>query len=303
MFKIHNKTNPVQIIKMESYEKLTDKYAAVLAFYPELKADIDRVIEERDRKVEEREEILDMVVHEFRAPVQIVIGFANLLSKKNIDEHTKTMVIGKIQRGATQLMDLSDLLSLEGSSKEALQKNAEQINLEQMIREHALLYDDYIKEHKIGLIFKYDKLEYHNPIQVYANRGVMCAMMGTLLGNCMTYAPEGSNINQGIRITQDESLRSSLELILENETEGVKIREAHGMGRGRGFRFVKKILTTLGGKLETYESAQIPKDYDVVENFGYRDGKNPKQESDVFGVRVAIPMSELSEPSEQPTKE
>ena len=105
MFKIHNKTNPVQIIKMESYEKLTDKYAAVLAFYPELKADIDRVIEERDRKVEEREEILDMVVHEFRAPVQIVIGFANLLSKKNIDEHTKTMVIGKIQRGATQLMD------------------------------------------------------------------------------------------------------------------------------------------------------------------------------------------------------
>jgi len=72
-----------------------------------------------------------MVVHEFRAPVQIIIGLANLLDKKNIDEQTKTMLIGKIQRGAAQLMELSDLLSLEGSSKEELQQNAEQINLEQ----------------------------------------------------------------------------------------------------------------------------------------------------------------------------
>src|SRR5690606_22300441 len=110
------------------------------------------------------------------------------------------------------------------------------INLEELSRRHILAFEDQMNEHYIGVKFKADRPN-NSPIEIYANGGVFSALIGTLLSNCVNYAPDNSYVYHGVRIE-----KGNLKLLLENETDGREKRKIGGMGRGKGFPFVKSVV-------------------------------------------------------------
>ena len=272
---------------------VTTKYIQTLVEYaesikeetPEIANTIKKLIREAEDSKSAKidvQRIQGILAHELRSPLVTLSGYLQLLVLDKIPG-----IYRIIKNASEQMIDLMELLNLSGSSREELKCESKCLNLEETIRRQAVIFEHLLIEEEIALKIKYDRPD-HNPIEVYANSGVINAIFGTLLGNSICWAPRESRITEAIKITTSKNL----EFMIENRYSGKKERENHGMGKGRGFPFVNSIIKELNGTLLTYKTRRISKGYDVQEIFGYKEAKGSNGE--IFGVKLTIPMSELS---------
>jgi len=279
---------------MKKIEKVIEKYSLYIANHPDLAEAIGTLIEDHQNiKIREKEnqELKSILAHELKGPLVSIGGFVKLLEKKDLPQEKRDKFFDIIKYSVSQMSDLTKLLYLSGCSKEELKENSEKIILEEIASTYASTHDSHMIDEKIGLDLKSERFgKEHLPIEFYADKSVINAMWGTLLGNSLSWTPKNSRISQGIGINK----LGNLEILMENKYSNEKIREFTGMGKGKGLPFVEKIVQNLGGNFSKYHSPQVGNNYTSQEKWGYDKAKNVGKKSKVYGIKITIPMGELT---------
>jgi len=254
--------------------------------YPELKKSIRKVFEEQEK-------VRLFYHHELFGPLNGLRSYIVELRKDNLLEGERDNYLKMMEIGVKRVSNLTNILYLKDFSQEELNKNKKIVNIEEMALGYGSLYDLYMHKKKIGLNIRYDKIKLNskrNPIEIFTNSEAIESIWGTLIGNAMSWTPSEYNIDQGFRINHF----GELEILIENKFLNEKQRSAGGLGKGLGNFFTKEIIQGLNGRFETYFTHKIKRNYDSQDRFGKKNEKDSLECSKVYGVKLILPVGELS---------
>ncbi len=263
--------------------------------YKKLQEDYEKLKKENEKNKEivgEYKESRRALAHGLRGIISNLMNYNHLLKHGELDKETKEEINLGSEKDLTNLLNLAELLYLDGLDKKELKKRAEPLYLEEIARNHIIPNQKLMKKENIEAKIKYNKKE-ELAMQFYGNKGVFNTIWESLIGNAFNYAPKDSTIKQGIRVNDN----MDLEILTENEHYGQKARQVSGMSKGIGVPFTQRLITTLGGKYSNYFNSEIKKEnYSLTESYGAKPTKKSPP-TEIWGVRIELPIEELIEKS------
>jgi signal transduction histidine kinase len=233
-----------------------------------------------------------MFSYELKTQLNGIIKLNNIIRNNlcNSDEE-KAQAYNRIKGLSNIMGNLIEVLSFEEFTEKEFKSKSSIITLEEIAKEYADIQEKYMEKERIGLHLKYNKMPYNKPIEIYANKSIMNTAWGALFRNSLAWTPSLSNITQVFRINK----MNNLEIIMENAYANERVRGNKEKKEGMGIPFVKNVVNIMGGNFQTYKTvSQIQKDYDIVESHGYKKSRNPEENQDIFGIKITIPIKELT---------
>jgi PAS domain S-box-containing protein len=139
-------------------------------------------------------ELMATVSHELRTPLAAVLGFAELLVERTVDEQTRQRYVRTIHREAGRLALLvDDFLDLQRLEKGGLGLVRAPFDLSDLVRESAELHAGESRTHELELAVSEEA-----PIVVLGDRDRMAQVLGNLLSNAIKYSPGGGPVRVSV---------------------------------------------------------------------------------------------------------
>jgi len=150
-------------------------------------------LEERNRRLVESErlktELVSNVSHELRTPLASVLGFSDLLLKRDVDPDDRRRYLQLIRSESARLATLlNDLLDLQRHELGVLRLIREEIDLNELLRVQVTLYSAQSQFHE---------LKFHpapEPLLVLVDQDRLAQVVGNLISNAIKYSPEGGEV-------------------------------------------------------------------------------------------------------------
>ncbi|MAT97581.1 MAG: hypothetical protein CL608_10600 [Anaerolineaceae bacterium] len=231
----------------------------VVVFY------LNQLINERNdalrREQHLRSELTQLIVHDLKSPLTVILSGMNLLGKENLGTLTETqkrLLVNLEKSGEEILHMISDLLDVERLEAGALA-------LQKSITNTASLLQAQIDESKILASTNKQKLKFSyepNLPQVRVDKGLISRVFANLLSNALKFTPEGGRVK--VNITRQENL---LFITVADSGPGVPLHERERIfekfaqveggerrGAGLGLTFCKMVAEAHSGNLTVSES-------------------------------------------------
>ena len=212
-----------------------------------------------------QKEFIDIAAHEFRTPIQSVLGYSEIIhaNLKNFDQY-----FDKIIRNAKRLQKLTeDVLDVSRIEGKNLQLSKSYFDLNQTIKQ---VIEDHQKEalnKEVQIIFDFKK---NIPATVYADEARLQQVIDNLLSNAINFTQNGTisitayraqvDINGEI----DESDRESTVVEIKDTGTGInsemlprlfdKFATRSMSGTGLGLYISKSIVDSHDGKIWAYNN-------------------------------------------------
>jgi len=150
-------------------------------------------LEEQNRRLVESErlksELVSNVSHELRTPLASVLGFSDLLLKRDLPEDDRRRYLEVIRTEAGRLATLlNDLLDLQRIERGALELVREPFDLNELLRVQTTLYSAQSALHELSFRPGRDALV------VQGDRDRLAQVLGNLLSNAIKYSPDGGDV-------------------------------------------------------------------------------------------------------------
>ncbi len=231
----------------------------VIVFY------LNQLINERNdalrREQHLRSELTQLIVHDLKSPLTVILSGMNLLGKENLGTLTQTQkrLLSNLEKSGEEILHMiSDLLDVERLEAGALA-------LQKSITNSALLLQDQIDESKILASTNKQKLKFSyepNLPQVRVDKGLIARVFANLLSNALKFTPEGGKVK--VNIARQENL---LVITVADSGPGVPLHERERIfekfaqveggerrGAGLGLTFCKMVANAHDGNLTVSES-------------------------------------------------
>jgi signal transduction histidine kinase len=211
-------------------------------------------LELRDRM---QQDFINIAAHEFRTPIQPILGLSQLLRTKSKD----SMFIDSLDiivRNAIRLQRLTeDILDVHKIESHTLQLNIESLDLNALISD---LVADYRKrllnERKEGIRLL-TELNFSKPMVLYADRYRLVRVIDNLLNNSIEFTKEGTIVTT-VKEGMDQQ-RHELIISVKDTGSGIDpdilqklflkfVTKSHH-GTGLGLYICKAIIEAHGGKI------------------------------------------------------
>ena len=211
--------------------------------------------EEAERATHARDDVLAVVSHDLRNPLNLVFTSSSFLLDVADDlPPTYREQLGMIKRAASQMNRLIQDL-LEVSSVEAghfpMELRAEPV--EPLVREACTLLEHAARSRSIELVCRFDEAA---PV-VHADRERVLQVFGNLIGNAVKFTPEGGEVE--IRVDRADgfvrfSVADTGAGIAEDELSHVfdrfwQARRSRDGGAGLGLAIARGIVKAHGGEM------------------------------------------------------
>ncbi len=231
----------------------------VIVFY------LNRLINERNdalrREQHLRSELTQLIVHDLKSPLTVILSGMNLMGKESLGTLTETQkrLLVNLEKSGEEILNMiSDLLDVERLEAGALV-------LQKTITNTALLLQKQIDESKILASTNKQKLKFSfdpNLPQIRVDRGLVSRVFANLLSNALKFTPEGGKVKVHIA-RQDHELM----ITVADSGPGVPLHERNRIfekfaqveggerrGAGLGLTFCKMVAEAHGGNLVVSES-------------------------------------------------
>lgn len=135
-----------------------------------------------------KSEFLSRMSHELRTPMNAIMGFSQLLTIPDFDEHRDENVQEIIKAGEHLMVLINDVLDLSRIESHGVEVHIENVSLARTVKDSLGLTDSLRNEHGIGLVVS-DDMDY----TVRADPGRLKQVVVNLITNAVKYnKPEGS---------------------------------------------------------------------------------------------------------------
>ena len=212
-----------------------------------------------------QKEFIDIAAHEFRTPIQSVLGYSEMIHSnlKNFDQY-----FDRIIRNAKRLEKLTeDVLDVSRIEGKNLQLTKSYFDLNQTIKQ-------VIEDHQKEATEKEVKISFESKDNVintvYADEARLQQVLDNLLSNAINFTSKGNVIVSSYRGNQDttgeieESNKESIVVEIEDTGTGInpemmprlfeKFATRSISGTGLGLYISKSIIDSHGGKIWAYNN-------------------------------------------------
>lgn len=210
------------------------------------------------RRGREREDALATLSHELRAPLNAVIGYADLLLSEPLPVQSRAHV-DVIARNADRLLALSNRF-LDGLHSSARLEMTD-ISLRSVVEE---VVDSYALP---ALALRRVTIDIEEDALVRSDRGALVAVLGNLVSNAVKYSHEGDEVRvvagaspEAVRFTVANTGshidRQDLERVFDRFYRTATARDSAVPGTGIGLAVSRTLAAALGGSLTADEVAE-----------------------------------------------
>jgi signal transduction histidine kinase len=216
-------------------------------------------LEERNRRLVESEhlktELVSNVSHELRTPLASVLGFSDLMLKRDLkaDERRRYLEVIRSESGRLATL-LNDLLDLQRQELGVLELRAEDFDLNELLRVQITLYSAQSEVHELSLEPAPD------PLFVHGDPDRLAQVVGNLLSNAIKYSPDGGRVEVTAALIRTDAWvwvrDSGLGIPREQQRQlftkffrGDAARARGIAGTGLGLVLARQILQAHGGEI------------------------------------------------------
>jgi len=210
-----------------------------------------------NRDVSLRDTFVSIASHELRTPLTSIIGYADLLLRKETSLETRKTWLKHILDNWQQITAMvDDLLNISRIQSGQVNLRISEVNLTEVVYDRLPLYQESTSKHNFVVNIP-DELP-----PVYADHDKSGQIIGNLLSNAIKYSPNGGDItitaqnepaehrvvlsikDQGLGISPDDeaTLFKTFHRVQRPETRAIR-------GSGLGLYIVKEWIEAMGGKV------------------------------------------------------
>lgn len=136
-----------------------------------------------------KSELVATVSHELRTPLASILGFAELLSERELDDETRRRYLGTVCAEARRLTALvNDFLDLQRIEAGSFTPTFRALTLDDVLREQVDLFSAQSAAHELELEVV------AGPLGVVADGERIAQVIGNLLSNAIKYSPAGGTV-------------------------------------------------------------------------------------------------------------
>ncbi|MFC1949785.1 ATP-binding protein [Chloroflexota bacterium] len=204
-----------------------------------------------------RDTFVSIASHELRTPLTSIMGYAELLLKRETSADTRKKWLENIIAGGQNITEMVDeLLNVTHIQSGKVVMNIERVKLPDVLEERLSVIQESTSNHKFAI-----EIEPSLP-EVFVDRDKFQQAVGNLLSNAIKYSPDGGKItlsahsepqrrrivvsvaDEGIGIddTDKELLFTTFHRIRRPETQNIR-------GSGLGLYIVKEWIEAMGGEV------------------------------------------------------
>jgi signal transduction histidine kinase/DNA-binding response OmpR family regulator len=202
-----------------------------------------------------KSELVATVSHELRTPLASVLGFAELLQHRDVDEETHRRYVDTIHSEAFRLTNLvNDFLDLERIEEGHFTLALEPFDLDALLREQVEVFAAQSDQHELDLQLL------DEPLTLLGERERIAQVIGNLVSNAIKYSPEGGSVR-----VRCERKGGSVEVSVSDAGLGIPADQHHQLfmkffrvdtsdtreigGTGLGLALSREIVEAHGGRI------------------------------------------------------
>ena len=192
----------------ESFNSMTASMRELIENHEDLTRKIEATNEELKKKDELKDEFINIAAHELRAPIQPILGLAEILRRRKIggavgDNNTKDIEhLDIIIRNAKRLLRLEqNMLDMTKIEDRSLKLDKEKIDLIENIQHVIKDFGNELSNEKIVFTQPSQK----EPIIVNADKVRICEVISNLLGNAIKFTTKEGGRNITIKAEKKDS--------------------------------------------------------------------------------------------------
>ena len=141
----------------------------------------------REREVEQlKSDLMATVSHELRTPLASVLGYAELLRTRQLDEDARVEIVATVHREAKRLSGLiDDFLDVAALEQDRLVLASEPFSVMDLLNEQVRLFAGQSPSHRIELTPCDER------VVAVGDRARVAQVLANLLSNAIKYSPDG----------------------------------------------------------------------------------------------------------------
>lgn len=228
-------------------------------------------VEEEKKKLEEaiqlesiRNEFLGNISHEFKTPLNIILGIVQLMDKNidldNINKDNLIRHVGIMKQNSYRLLRLvNNLIDISRIDIGYYNLQLSNYDMVKVIKDITLSISEYVKHKKINLSFNTDLEE----VILACDADKMERVMLNLLSNAIKYTDDNGDIHVSLNKVNEDIVvsvkdngvgipKDKLKIIFDRFGQVNDILSRRCEGSGIGLSIVKSIVEMHGGKIEVF---------------------------------------------------
>jgi signal transduction histidine kinase len=216
-------------------------------------------LEERNRRLVESErlktDLVSNVSHELRTPLSSILGFSDLMLKREVAPEDRRRYLGVIRAESARLATLlNDLLDLQRQELGVLELRLTEFDLNELLDVQVTLYSAQSSVHELVLTPSPE------PVIIRGDPDRLAQVVGNLLSNAIKYSPDGGKVEvtaslirgEGWIWVRDRGLgipREHQDRVFTKFFRGEAARKRAISGTGLGLVLARQIVEAHGGSL------------------------------------------------------
>lgn len=202
-----------------------------------------------------KSEFIANMSHEIKTPLNIIIGFSELLSSTKVETNKYLKYLQNINNSGKHLLNLTnDIINISKIESGNFKLNYEHIDVE-------LLIIDVVNSLKLTSDSKNIGINSElMPINIYADKKILTQILYNLLNNAIKFTPENGRIKIKSQIEDDKLIISIEDTGIGIDTENLNVifekfkqvdasLERQQQGAGLGLAITKRLVELLNGSI------------------------------------------------------
>ena len=217
-----------------------------------------------EERAQAKTRFLSMMSHELRTPLNAVIGFAEFLSREDLDEKRRREYTEGVVLSSTALLELiNDILDLSKLEAGAMKMRSGSCDIGLLLRELPAIFGYRVRRHGVKLVMDAPK---HGEVPIVAlSQQGMRQILINLVGNSAKFTDSGEI---GVRMRwiaetrtfhfeiwdtgcgiSDEKLSKLFDPFVQDIASRMKSSGGESKGTGLGLPIVKRMVDNAGGTI------------------------------------------------------